>query len=334
MELEKSENGIWNFSKRPSKIDPTYEKFLLQSVNAIDKVFDEAKNRSEFEFILTLLGVRGLSDAGWDPFETTKYVFGLFSDLLNSKLSFKESIHYSLLLYGHLVEASEPYEIICNMINIGNGGRYRSYNFPEKGERKRPQSPSEKIRKLEELAITSNQKDVLQLFNTFYDRELRNSIFHSDYSVYGSELRIKTPIKVYKHAEIMNVINQCIAYYNALINIIDHSKSVYKEPKIIDVHPEFSRYPNEKAITIIRQGDGLVGLKDNLTPEQKKSGFITFRVGKFLPYELKIIDYDPSLVILPHNKIEKTNKLIKIFPSSIRRKIVKYLSKNIYKISS
>jgi len=327
MKLEKSEDGIWGFEKRPNKIEPNYEKFLLQSVNTIDNVFNEAKKRSEFEFILTLLGVRGLSDAGWDPFETTKYVFGLFSDLLNTKLEFKESIHYSLLLYGHLVEASEPYEIICNMINIGNGGRYGTYNFPTKGERKIPQSPSEKIRKLEDLAVTDNQKGIIKLLNTFYDRELRNSIFHSDYSVYGSELRLKSPTKVFKHSEIMKLINQCIAYYNALINIVEHSKLDYKEPKIIDVHPEFSRYPNEKAITIIRQGSGLVGLKDNLTPAQKKSGFITFRVGKFLPYESKIIDNDPSLVILPYNKIEKVNKFIRLFPSSVRRKIVKYYSK-------
>jgi hypothetical protein len=50
--------------------------------------------------------------------------------------------HLALWLYGHIVEAAEPYEILSNLIDISRGGRFNVRRFPDRGSR--PQSPGER----------------------------------------------------------------------------------------------------------------------------------------------------------------------------------------------
>jgi hypothetical protein len=51
-----------------------------------------------------------------------------------------------------------------------------------------------------------------------WDRELRNAIFHSDYSVHGAEVRFKKDgyPQVYGHEQITTLVNRALAYFDAL----------------------------------------------------------------------------------------------------------------------
>ena len=55
----------------------------------------------------------------------------------------------------------------------------------------RPQTPGGKIKQLEEAAIAAWLPDVVTPMREVWDRELRNAIFHSDYSLHGGEVRFK-----------------------------------------------------------------------------------------------------------------------------------------------
>ena len=97
----------------------------------------------------------------------------------------------------------------------------------------------------------------------------------------------------------------------------------YQSPKVISVPPAFNAHPDEKAITIIRKGYGLVGLKDNWIREEIQMGRIPFLLGRYLRYESKMLRDNPSLAILPANRIVRINKILKVLPRFLSKRITK-----------
>ena len=332
--LIKNEQKLWVAIGRKHKWNPIHRDSLLKYLNCLDPLFEKAKTTSEFEFICALLRVEGIKSAGWDPWENTVDVFDNIYRLANRVRDYKKQTYLSLWLYGHIIEASEPYDMVANLMNIIEGQRYRMRNFPDivgKGNYSRPQSPSEKIRLLTEKAKVINMTDSMVPFQDVFDRELRNAIFHSDYSLYGGDLRLtgaKLGVKmVYTHDELSALFNKALAYFEAFKNLVSVYISSYQQPKIIPVHPDFSNDPEEEAITIVRKGYGLTGLKDNWTQEQIKKGKITFRVGRFLRYETKMLDKNPTLAVLPTNRITRINRILKLLPDFLRKKVIGFVEK-------
>lgn len=295
MKIKKNENGKIELAEYPSEISSTFKESLERYLNLLDPLFETAQEKCEFEFILTLLHIRGLQDVGWDPFENTQILFDKIIDLIQSKLDYETSLSITLWLYGHIVEASEPYEILANLFRICEGGRYCISNFPPKGKNKNPLYPSEKISKLNELAIKDILQNSMTPFCEFFDRNLRNAIFHSDYVINGGDVNILNPKKRYSNSEITEILNKALAYFTALNSLLRIYKVSYDKPKIVDVHPEFSNNPNEKVITIIRENDGLIGLKDNWNKEERGKGYIFYRVGRFTYDEVKLLDSNLDL---------------------------------------
>ena len=321
-------NGTWKGKNIPKKFNLIYTQSLIKYFNCLDPLFTKAQSKSDFEFILTLLSIRGHQDAGWDSFETTQDIFNVIHKLKKKIKYNDEQLHIFLLLYGLIVEASFPYELIANLLNIIADSRYQ-LNFPDKktGTHLTPQYPSEKIEKIKhkagELGLEKNVQPLTEVFN----RELRNAIFHSDYSIYKNELRLPRVSQVYKIEDINALINKALAYHETIIWLVKIYKASNQEPKVIDVHPEFSKDPEEKAVVMVRKGTGVIGIKDNWTKEQIEAGRIPFRLCRSLPYEQKILDDNPFIALLPPNKIAKINRVLKSFPNFIRRPIFKILEK-------
>lgn len=325
MKVIKNQDGNWGWGPTRKKINPVYKESLIKHLNNLDPLFIKAKEKCEFEFILTLFRTRGVEDPGWDSYENTREVFRCISKLKNKVSDFDRIRHIYLWLYGHIIEASEPYEILANLINVISARRYSIENFPDnvRGKYKYPQSPLQKIDRLITMATPVNVSQFVIPLRDLIDRELRNAIFHSDYALYEGEVRIKKPIKSYSSIEINAIINKALAYHEAFEFIYLTHLNSYQEPKIIPVHPEFSRDPNEKAITIIRNGYGLVGLKDNWTKNEIQSGHIPFMIGKLHRYEWKLLEKNPFLTLLPKDKIVRINKLLDMLPKLVRKHIVK-----------
>ena len=156
-----------------------------------------------------------------------------------------------------------------------------------------------------------------------FDRNLRNAIFHADYSLYGDEVRIMKPIKSYSIEEIKRIIVKGGAYYQTIENNFNYHIRTYDKPITIPVHKDFGSHPHERAAIIIRRGYGLVGIKDNWTNEELKKGYMPYRLGRFHKYELKLLDKDPFLTILPADRIKRANKILKVCPKFLRKYVIK-----------
>jgi hypothetical protein len=324
MSIIRNVDGAWEWKSKAIKLNPIYREAVINYLNILDVLFRRAKETCEFEFILTLLRFRGIEDPGWDTYENTQRVFRCISKLSKRYSDCETKRHIYLWLYGHIIEASEPYEILANLINVIAGKRYSAENFPHKvrGKYTIPQSPAEKIDALNQMVGAARIEGFKLPIEEFYDRDLRNAIFHSDYSLINGEVRIRKPLKSYSNEEINEIINKGLAYYEAFQGILSTYTAMYNEPIIISVHPEFSPDPNEKAITIVRKAHGLAGIKDNWTREEISAGYIPYRIGRFLKYEQGILAKDPFTTILPKNRAIVANKFLRIFPRFLRKIIV------------
>jgi hypothetical protein len=321
--IKRDENGVWTAKNVPKGMNPTYAKALVDFFNALDPLFDKAQQKSDFEFVCTLINVQGTQDAGWDSFETTQDIFETFNNLKTKVKYNKEQLHLFLVLYGLILEASYPYDTLCNLLRVISGDRYSAFCFPDikigKSGKTRPVFASEKLAKIKAMAKSLGLEKNIEPLADIFDKELRNAIFHSDYSTYDDEVRLIRPTKIYSTTQIMEIINKTLAYHEVFVRLVKMYKASYEKPEVIDVHPDFSKHPNEKVIVMVRKGTGAIGIKDNWTSEEIAQGKIPFRLCKLLPYEQKMLQLDPLLAEFPENKADKYNKILKLFPEPIKK---------------
>jgi hypothetical protein len=203
--------------------------------------------------------------------------------------------HLQLWIYGHIVEASAPYEFLANLarISIGYSARMTWWD-----ESKRLVSPGEKIQDVGSWAAEAGNQAVGYLLQLFWKHLLRNAIFHSDYSLHGDELRLPGSFESLSSDELAVITGHATAYHEAAIGIRNFYRRSYTEPKRVpsgDICPG----SDEELMVIVREGDGAVGLKDALSPRELASGGIRFRYAKLYPDEIKLLDEDPRLALLP-----------------------------------
>jgi hypothetical protein len=155
------------------------------------------------------------------------------------------------------------------------------YRFPEKkiGGKKaappvlaptRPQFRSEKFPQIEALAKTAGLDDALEPIREVWDSDLRNAIFHADYSLHGGEVRLKGKGS-YTHDQVQTLVNSALAYHEAVAYLVRAYRRGYNEPVELDVHPDEGA---GKVTVVVRDGDGATGIRYVHTREEVEAGAI------------------------------------------------------------
>ncbi|MCJ7804216.1 hypothetical protein MUP35_00575 [Patescibacteria group bacterium] len=291
-------------------------------------LFDKAQNKSDFQFIFTLLRFMGIQGPGEDPYENSLETIDALMEI-EKKIEGRAKLNVFLWVYGHIIESSEPYEIIANLLHVCAGETYRTFNYPYKKTNYgyRPQSPTAKINHLEKLAEVVKMPFVLEPIKEIFDKNLRNAVFHSDYSVYKGEVFINEPRRIYSKGEVLILINKALAYHEAMKNLIKSYTKSYNKPKIIKTSPGFSPDPNERAQVIVRKNHGVVALKAALTKKQIKAGKISWLAGYCTSYEYKLIDHGQFL--LPKNRVEFWNSILRKMPDFLYKRLIGPIEKYI-----
>ena len=290
----------------PEGCNEHYSKSFLRYLNSFYKIYKAAFEKSEFSALLTLFAFRGYADAGWDPYESSVQIINSIKKVDEKVDNYIAKTNLHLWLYGHIMEASEPYEKIMNLLDIITGEQYMVDKFPS-NRREIPQTPGQKILKIIAKANALGFSDIQQIYKEIWDRELRNSIFHSDYSLYGNEIRINKPCKVYNIEEVYKIINYASAYFEVIKFLHNTFIGRQKEPKVIEPHPNFKRLENEKVVVIVREGYGAIGIKHNWSLTELKNGAIPYWLGRFYPEESKLLNENPLLAKFPSMAFNERN---------------------------
>lgn len=228
---------------------------------------------------MTLFRFRGIQPIGFDPYETTlraiPALIGVHDEIGNQDAA----RHLELWIYGHIIEASEAYEILMNLIEVSRGGRFRLDRFPP-DRVGIPQPVGRKIEQLGRAAESAAMPEIMIPLNEIWDREFRNAIFHADYALYEDGVRILTPggARIYEADRVAFLVNRALAYHTALTALYEVHIRSYNEPKEIAAHPEFARGGSERALVVVREDYGAVGLRDAWTAEEVAAGQIPWYV--------------------------------------------------------
>lgn len=318
--INRNTGGIWQFNKdsAPKGWNPHYFDALPRYLTFFDEIHQRAKDANEFEFIMAVLGVNiswiedVTSSKGIHPYDTTRLTIPRIANHLSQVKDDLVGFTLSLWIYGHIIESSEPYERIANLLNIIEGKRYApGTNFPKMDDKGPPPTPGKKIATLRERIKTiPDLKYAATLpMDEFYDRELRNAIFHSDYVItrtWDLVINKSQPTeKLITYPALLQQINKALAFYESIQLCLKHHIQTYTAPKVIDVDKRFSDDPEEKAQVIVSKNHGLVGIKDNWTVNQIAAGKIPFRVARLAgdgDSERNFLVRHPYLAILPERK--------------------------------
>lgn len=304
MPLMRDSDGTWKITiadherSRANKSHPAYMEALPRYLTIFDALFSRAREKSEFMFLWSLFGIRGSQDAGWDPYETTVRAIPALLKVHDGIQEFEAARHLQLWIYGHIMEASEPYELLANLIDVSNGGQFLTQRFPP-NTRGNYLPPGKKIARIREMAKAIGMSGITTPLRECWNRFFRNAIFHADYVLDGGDVRTIRPTHIYSQQEVSTLVNRTLAYHEALKVLKSYHISSYTEPKTILTHPSFSHGEVEPAIVIVREDYGATGIKDAWSLDEIAAGKVPFRVGSFTLEEINFLNNNPLLALLP-----------------------------------
>ena len=296
------EDGRWSIeglTDDERELKRHWVEALPRYLDIIDPLFLRAQEAGEFDFINSLIPIRGLRDAGWDAWKSSKDALMAMTPLINETKDWTTRRHLKLWAWGHTVEASEPYELLRNLIEVAGGGRFHIEWFPDvpvKGGRKRPQHPMDKINQIASAGKNAGLDRIADPLNEIWETDLRNAVFHADYALHGADVRLPKVARNLEHETIEALAARAAAYIEAIVILHDHYIGEYTEPKLISAG---GFAPGEKAWVMVREGQGAAGLRHALTAHDIAHGGIQWCLGLFTPDENAMLNADPMLVKLP-----------------------------------
>lgn len=210
----------------------------------INDLFIKAKEKDEFEFCCTLLRIRGNESAGWDSLEESYSLITNILSIISAPIDNLFRVRLLLLLYCHITEMNDFYNIVANLLWILLGERYHIDPFYYKlyEDRRTIYSPESKVDRIIELSVKVGLSEIGDLYKYMLVKEVRNAFFHSDYALYENEFRIING----KGVTINNITSNAIPFEWLLkrieltINVvlyllykIDEYRKSYREEKVI-----------------------------------------------------------------------------------------------------
>jgi hypothetical protein len=321
--FERAEDGVWTVT-----LDETdgadrnaiHDEAVPRYLTTFDPAFDKAAEADEAEFVKALLRIWSVQDAGWDPYETTLRAVPAMQKLHALIPAGDEwsdvSRHLALWTWGHVIEASEPYAMLADLLHIAGGGYFQGNRFPDVPVRRptaedphpptRPQRFDEKLKELQRLAREADLEAVLAPIDEVRDRILRNAVFHADYTLHGPETRVPSESRTYAPEDIERLVNQGLAYHSALAVLRRSYRLAYEEPTLVTQRWRRSvngtdevRIEEEAAVVVVRDGTGAIGLKHNHTAQAIAAGAIPWHIAHLYPDEAAALRADPTLAHFP-----------------------------------
>jgi hypothetical protein len=212
-----------------------------------------------FDAICTLLGVAGMQDAGWDPFEESEQAFKDYNWHLNAQseeLSEKSQWRVGLLMYCQACEMSAVHGTLANLLRIHIDQPYHFNPLGSLGraDKKRmfkwyPSSAKVKWAKIRSMAEQAKRVDLVRLIDAIYNDMVRNAFSHSDYII-GEEHFRWTEGGLPGQMPLENV-NNSFSFFGMFMGMRERWRGLVAEM------PRYHRWPNFEVFEILK-ADGKV----------------------------------------------------------------------------
>lgn len=220
---------------------------MKQTLEELSSLFKEAQKLNEFEFVMTLINYKSIGNP-----EVQANLHEWFDALTSyiesyNMLSGKQKTRMAALLYSTFFENSDFYNILGNLTRIQLGGRATSYLYWKTKRYERLLGIGEKEDFLTERLSDIGKFSIISFFKENHYREIRNTFFHSAYSLYDDEyiLHDSDPIVIsgigrfaFSISEFFYpLVNNVIAFFEHFRDLYLNYFASYKEDKYIGICP-------------------------------------------------------------------------------------------------
>lgn len=238
---------------------------MKDTLNQIEDLFNNAQQKNEFQFLLTLLNYKQIASP--DESSNLKEWFEAieFYKTLYKEKKDKEKLRIGLMLYSTFFENSDFYNIIGSLSLNTLGFRGSSYLFWKTKKQDRLLGTGEKIRAIKEKLSDCNYNELIDFFVSVHFEQIRNTFFHSAYGISGDNYILfdSEPVKINETIhlrlsidEFLNpLIEKVILFFEKFKDIYNQSFQSYSEEKEIKGY-----FPNLKDVIVHGSKDGLKGI--------------------------------------------------------------------------
>ena len=238
---------------------------MEQTLDQIDELFNTAKTRNEFQFLLTILNYKHIASP--EESSNLKEWFSAieFYKTQYNQMTDKEKTRMGLMLYSTFFENSDFYNIIgslcLNALNFGGS----SYLFWKTKKQDRLLGTGEKIRAIKEKLSDCKYDKLIDFFETVHYEQIRNTFFHSAYGLSGDDYILfdseSIQIGGVDHSRISTkkflipLIDKVIIFFDKFRESYLQSYQLYTEEKNIKGY-----FPDLKDVVVHGSKDGLKGI--------------------------------------------------------------------------
>jgi hypothetical protein len=203
----------------------------------LKRLFGAARQRDELSFLFAVLGINsGIEDAGWQPIAETHALVQDLVGLINAPLSDDTKARMALLLYCHVVEANFLYHCLYNLLLTVDGQLPKIFNFLDKYKQGVPPSVSAKLSEIRSKAAEHGFHGINEIFDEIMRPDIRNAFFHSDYILYGGELRLKHRGSQYANIplkELYALVEKTLAFFGVFMHLLTEARRSFPNGYLI-----------------------------------------------------------------------------------------------------
>lgn len=240
---------------------------MEETLKELTKLFFDSKSKSEFDFVTTLLNFKMMGDPKltsnlYEWFDAMEFYIGLYETLKENK----ERTRIGLLFYSTFQENSDFYNIIGSFCNILLGLKPSSYLFWKTKKNERYLGIAEKQNFLLEKLYEINCQNLINFFNNNIYSSIRNSFFHSTYSLSETNIFLNETEPVIINGNVKHSLDlECELFpiiENVKIFFLEFKKLFYLNLKSYNSNKDIlADLPIAKRVTILGDNDGLLGFK-------------------------------------------------------------------------
>lgn len=239
---------------------------MEKAIKELKLLFKEAQNKSEFDFVLTLINYRGISSQNLNSNLIEWFDAITFYQSLYNSLEGKEKARMGLMIYSTFFENSDFYNMLGSLCRITLGYKGSSYLFWKTPKYERLLGIGEKQEFLMELFDDTSKSGLIDFYEKNHFKQIRNTFFHSAYSIEEDEyvMHDSEPIEIggvqrksfslteffYPKLEII------IQVFETFKSLYDESFGSYKQDRIV-----VGKFPNPSNATILGSDEGLKGFR-------------------------------------------------------------------------
>lgn len=249
------------------KIVDGKQKSYQEYYEYLKLLFKKAIEKNPVESLYNTLQVSGMHYGHWDPTEEMHDFFKDFNGILAEESkkdpSSKRVYRIGFLMYCHALEMALPWNFLANTLNILNDKPYNVSPFFDLIRRKKgsmysiPPSSKQKMQRVKELAKEAREDKLVEIIDEFFNDNVRNSFYHSDYCLTDNDFRysdsgIASSMPLDK---IETLFTRCFAFYEAFFQAHGWTKALYKEVK------RYHKWPNYEVFEVLKNDKEAYGFK-------------------------------------------------------------------------